>query len=71
MTLENLPPGTRTEKQMTQGGTLIVKTLKAIVETGRPPLGVRMLYALIGLTEPLSPRRLRVENWPIDAKQRG
>ena len=37
--LENMPKGTKTEKQMMQGGTMIVNTLKAIVETGRPSFG--------------------------------
>ena len=34
--LENLPPGTKTAKQMLQGSQMIVNTLKAVVETGRP-----------------------------------
>jgi hypothetical protein len=65
MTLEDLPAGTKTAKQMTQGGTMIINTLKAIVESGRPSLGTRMIYTVMRLTEPFSPKRCRVENWPL------
>lgn len=65
--LDEMPAGTKTAKQMTQGGTMIVNTLKAVVETGRPSFGVRMLYVLFALLEPISPKKQRVENWPISA----
>lgn len=66
MILDDLPKGTRTAKQMTQGGTMIANTLKAIVETGRPPFGVRILYSLVfPLVEPFSPKSTRSENWPL------
>ncbi|MBI1900803.1 MAG: SRPBCC domain-containing protein [Planctomycetia bacterium] len=63
--IDGMPKGTKTEKQMKQGGAMIVKTLKAIVETGKPPLFVRMLYVLFRVLEPLSPKRTRSENWPL------
>jgi uncharacterized protein YndB with AHSA1/START domain len=63
--MEEMASGTKTAKQMAQGGKLIVNTLKAVVETGRPSFGVRMLYRLFGLLEPLSPKRTRTENWPM------
>jgi hypothetical protein len=66
MTLDQLPKGTKTAKQMLQGGTMIVNTLKAIVETGRPPFGVRVLYAVVfPMAELFSPRITRSENWPL------
>ncbi len=66
MILDDLPKGAKTAKQMTQGGTLIINTLKAIVETGRPSFGVRLLYSMVfPLTEPLSPKAMRSENWPL------
>jgi len=68
LTNENVPAGTRTAKQMNQGGALICKTLKAVVESGRPSFGVRLLYRLFGLLEPLTPRKCRSENWPLDRK---
>jgi hypothetical protein len=67
MTLDNLPPGTKTAKQMVAGGNMIVNTLKAIVETGKPQLGVRILYHLFGLLEPTTPAQYKVEKWPIEA----
>jgi uncharacterized protein YndB with AHSA1/START domain len=63
--VEDVPAGTRTAKQMMQGNTLIVNTLKAVVETGRPSFGVRLLYRLFRLLEPLSPKRTKTENWPL------
>jgi uncharacterized protein YndB with AHSA1/START domain len=68
LTHENMPIGTKTAKQMNQGGGLIVKTLKSVVERGRPPLGVRILYLLFKVLAPLTPKRCRSENWPLDRK---
>lgn len=61
--VSEMTPGTKSAKQMMQGGKLIVNVLKAVVETGRVPFGTRMLYVLFALMEPLSPKRCRVENW--------
>jgi len=60
-----MPAGTRTAKSMQQGGEAILKTLKAIAETGRPPLGARLMYAAFGLLEFVLPKRTRSENWPL------
>jgi len=68
LTHENLPMGTKTAKQMNQGGPLIVNTLKAVVERGRPSFGVRLLYTLFKVFEPLNPKKCRSENWPLDRK---
>jgi uncharacterized protein YndB with AHSA1/START domain len=65
MILDDLPKGTKTAKQMAQGGKMIVGTLKSIVETGRPSLGIRLLYRVFPLLEPLSPKATRSENWPL------
>ena len=65
LTIENLPAGTKTAKEMGQGGTMIVNTLKSIVETGKPPFGVRLLYAIFPLMEPFSPAKTKSENWPM------
>jgi uncharacterized protein YndB with AHSA1/START domain len=68
LTHEGLIAGSKTAKQAVQGGSLIAKTLKAIVETGRPSFGVRMLYRLIRVLQFLTPKRCRSENWPLDRK---
>jgi len=68
LTHENLSSGTKTAKQMNQGGGLIVKTLKAVVERGRPTFGVRVLYVLFKLLGPLTPKKCRSEHWPLDRK---
>jgi uncharacterized protein YndB with AHSA1/START domain len=65
LTIDELPVGTKTAKQMTQGGMMIVNVLKSMVENGRPSLGTRMLFVLFKLLAPLSPKRCRSENWPL------
>lgn len=65
LTVENMPAGTGTEKEMAKGGDFILKTLKAIVETGRPPLGTRLMYAMFGALEFVLPAKTKSENWPL------
>ena len=65
LTLEDVPSGTKTAKQMLPGSNLIIKTLKAVVETGKPTLGVRLLYRMFSLLEPFTPKRCKSEDWPL------
>ncbi|MEZ6063849.1 MAG: SRPBCC domain-containing protein [Planctomycetaceae bacterium] len=65
---EEIPKGTKTEKQMAQGGSFIVRTLKGVVETGRPPFGSRMLLTLIKCFAWATPKVCLSENWPLDRK---
>lgn len=60
-----LPAGTPTGKSMASGGPRILATLKAIGEDGRPPLGTRLLYALLDRIEFLLPASTRAERWPL------
>ena len=69
LTITDLPDGTRTAKQMVQGGAMIVNTLKAVIETGRPTFGTRVLFTLFKLTAPLTPKRCRSEHWPVDGQE--
>ena len=68
LTIEDLPTGTKTAKQMIQGGTMIVNTLKSVMETGRPSFGVRMLYVLFKLMAPLTPGKCKSEHWPVNGE---
>jgi len=69
LTSENIAAGTKTAKDMERGGPFIVDTLKAVVETGRPSLGTRLLFGVFGLIGPLvTPKRCRSENWPLEEK---
>jgi len=68
MTLDDVPVGTKTAKEMIRGGDMIVKNLKAIVETGRPPFGTRMLYGLFKVMEPFAPKSTKSENWPLGTR---
>ena len=65
MIIDGMVPGTKTAKQLKQGTNLILNTVKRLVETGRPSFGVRMLYVLFKVLEPLSPKKTRAENWPL------
>jgi uncharacterized protein YndB with AHSA1/START domain len=60
-----LPSGTPTAKSMGPGGTRILATLKAICETGRPPLGTRLMYWMFDHMEFVLPARTKSEHWPL------
>ena len=65
MTLEDVPVGTGTAKDMIRGGDMITKALKAIIENGRPAFGTRALYGMFRLLEPMTPKSCLVDNWPL------
>ena len=65
LTCEDMPAGTRTEKELKRGGDFICNNLKAIVEQGRLPLLTRLAYVFFRLMEPLSPKQTRSEHWPL------
>jgi uncharacterized protein YndB with AHSA1/START domain len=65
LTVDELPVGTKTATQMQSGGMFILNNLKAIVETGRPPVGARLMYAIFGALEFVLPKKTRSENWPL------
>jgi uncharacterized protein YndB with AHSA1/START domain len=56
--------GTKTAK-MSGSGQYIVDNLKAVVETGRPTFGGRIMLLMSPIMSLLSPSRCRVENWPL------
>jgi hypothetical protein len=66
LTVDDMPVGTKTEKEMAKGGDFILANLKAIVEKGRPPLGTRLMYAMMGAMEFMLPRRTRTTHWPLE-----
>lgn len=61
----NLPLGTATAKSMQSGGKMILKSLKAIAETGRPPFTIRLMYAAFDHLEFILPKRTCSEHWPL------
>ncbi|MEM6702380.1 MAG: SRPBCC domain-containing protein [Acidobacteriota bacterium] len=65
LTVGNMPVGTKTAKQMSQGGTFIVNNVKAIVETGKPTFSARCLFLLFKLLEPFNPKRTLSTEWPL------
>ena len=67
LTVADMPDGTKTAKQMRQGGTMIVNTLKAVIETGKPAFGTRMLFGVFKLMGPLTQKKCLSTNWPVDA----
>lgn len=66
LTTSEIPVGTKTAKQMSQGGPFIVNTLKSLVETGKPPFSSRIILTIIKLTAWMTPKRCRSERWPLE-----
>jgi uncharacterized protein YndB with AHSA1/START domain len=65
LVVDNLPVGTKTEKEMQSGGTMIMNCLKAMVENGRPSFGIRVLYAMMGKMSFVLPKKTRSEHWSL------
>ncbi len=63
LTISDTAPGSKTEKQMVQGGTMIVRTLRDVMETGRPSLSTRILFGAFALFP--VPAKCRSTNWPV------
>jgi uncharacterized protein YndB with AHSA1/START domain len=61
-----LAAGTATAKSMSSGGTMILNCLKAIAETGRPALKVRLMYWAFDHLEFMLPARTRSPHWPLE-----
>tara|TARA_B100000678_G_scaffold57471_2_gene46280 strand:- start:7132 stop:7680 length:549 start_codon:yes stop_codon:yes gene_type:complete len=56
----------KTEKSMAQGGPMIVNTLRAVCETGKPGFGASLMLTMIGLMQPFTPSVCKSENWSFD-----
>jgi hypothetical protein len=65
LTVIGLAAGSATAKSMASGGTMILKTLKSICETGRPPLATRAMYWMFDRMEFVLPKRTRAAHWPL------
>ncbi len=65
LTVDNLVPATKSAKEMHRGGSFILANLKAIAETGRPPLGTRLMYWAFDKLEFVLPKSTRTELWPM------
>jgi len=66
LTVDDLPLGTKTAKEMESGGTFILENLKAIVENGRPGFKTRLMYWMFGALEFVLPKRTKTANWPLE-----
>jgi uncharacterized protein YndB with AHSA1/START domain len=66
-----MPAGTKTAKSMASGGRMILASLKAICETGRPSAGTRLMYWLFERMEFVLPARTKSEHWPLQARSAG
>ena len=69
LTVDDLPLGTKTAKEMAKGGMFILDNLKAIVETGRPPLGTRLMYWMFRHLEFVLPAKAKTEHWPLEGRK--
>lgn len=63
--VDRLPVGSRTAKDMQGGGAMITGTLKSIVESGRPPLKIRLMYWMFSAMEFVLPKQSAVKHWPM------
>ena len=63
--VDNVPVGSRTAKDMVGGSTMILNTLKAVVETGQPAFGTRLMYWFMDRLTFVLPKRCRAEAWPL------
>lgn len=68
LTSEYIPIGTKTEKNMRQGGSFITKELKRHVETGNPSFMARFIMIMGKLFAFTSPKSSLTTNWPFDKK---
>lgn len=68
LTSEDVPAGTKTQKNMTRGGDSIVNTLKQVIESGKPALGTRVLYTVFGMLAFTTPAKCRSAHWPLMEK---
>jgi len=66
--VDNLPVQTSTAKSMTRGSRQILDTLKEVVESGRPKLSTRIMYAVFDKLEFVLPKRCDAERWPLEEK---
>lgn len=67
LTVEGVPPGSRTEKDMRGGAPMITGSLKRIVEKGGLSPALKIGFRLMERLAPLmTPARCRTENWPLD-----
>ncbi|MEL7538282.1 MAG: SRPBCC domain-containing protein [Pseudomonadota bacterium] len=66
LTQTNIPVGTKSAKSMVDGAALIANTLKAVVETGKPTFGTRIILGMIRLMQPLTPKQCRSEHWTFE-----
>ena len=60
--------GQATAKRFARGGDFIVKTLKGVVETGKPPFMSRFILLMISMLSWTTPKACLSENWPLDKK---
>ncbi len=65
LTVRGMVEGSATAKSMRQGGNMILGSLKAIAETGRPPWTIRLMYLAFDWLEFILPKRTRREHWPL------
>ena len=61
----DLPLGSATAKSMQSGGDMILKSLKAIAETGCPLFTTRLMFLAFANMEFVLPKRTRSEHWPL------
>ena len=55
-------------RELTKTGSpqgAVFNSMLTLVETGRPPLGSRLMYVAFGALESVLPTRTKSEKWPL------
>lgn len=65
---EGIPVGTKTAKNMAQGGKIITTTLKSCVERGKPTMMAKFIMIMGKLFAFTTPKVSLSENWPMDKR---
>ncbi len=63
LTISDTVAGSKTEKQMMQGGSMIASTLRDVMQSGRPSLVTRILFGVFALFP--VPSKCRSTHWPV------
>lgn len=68
LTSDQVPVGTKTAKNMADGGKIITTTLKSMVETGKPTGMARFIMIMGKLFAFTTPKQSLSTNWPMDRR---
>lgn len=63
---DELVEGSATAKDMIGGSAIIAKTLKGLLEDGKPPMSSRFILFMCWIMKPFTPKVSLSDRWPLD-----